>query len=91
MSVITSQNERSLGFETLSPATATSLNAPSNTDVVLISVDTDDIRWRDDGVDPTASVGNLIQPEQNFRYIGDFQKIRFIGSGNVFVSYYEKI
>ena len=29
---------------------------------VLLTVETDQIRWRDDGTDPTSSVGHLVNP-----------------------------
>lgn len=44
---------------------ATALTVPSDCHAVLIQAETQNVRWRDDGTDPTASVGMLL-------YAGDF-------------------
>ncbi len=57
----------------------------------LIVAETQDVRWRDDGTDPTASVGMLLKAGVIFQYDGDLKKIKFIettGSAKVNVSYY---
>lgn len=49
------------------------------------------VRWRDDGVAPTASVGMPIAVGVPLQYDGDLSKIRFIqqsASGILNISYY---
>jgi hypothetical protein len=49
------------------------------------------VRWRDDGVAPTASVGMPIAVGVPLQYDGDLTKIRFIqqsASGILNISYY---
>lgn len=47
-----------LGYEQISgAAAATALTVPEGTCRILIKCETQAIRWRDDGVDPTAAVG----------------------------------
>lgn len=52
-------------------------------------------RWRDDGVDPTASVGMWINAGLTFTYDGDLSALKFIrasGSNNELnISYYEYV
>ena len=57
----------------------------------LIIAESKDVRWRDDGTDPTASVGMPIYVDTSLLYDGDLTKIRFINvvsGGKVNVSYY---
>jgi hypothetical protein len=57
----------------------------------LIVAETQNVRWRDDGVDPTASVGMLLVANIPFQYDGDLSKIKFIettASAKLNVSYY---
>lgn len=35
-------------------------NIPDGSNMILLQAEDQDIRWRDDGTDPTATVGNLI-------------------------------
>ena len=49
------------------------------------------MRWRDDGVDPTASVGMLLVAGTPLQYDGDLSRIKFIettASAKLNVSYY---
>ena len=48
-------------------------------------------RWRDDGSDPSSSVGMLVQANEILLYDGKLQDIRFIrvsGDATLDVSYY---
>lgn len=57
----------------------------------LIVASTHDVSWRDDGIDPTASVGMPLASGVYFQYDGDLSKIKFIEqtSGAVLnISYY---
>lgn len=50
-----------------------------------------DVRWRDDGTDPTASVGMLLKANATLDYAGDLTAIKFIettASAKLNVSYY---
>jgi hypothetical protein len=49
------------------------------------------VRWRDDGVDPTATVGMPLAVGVPLQYDGDLNKIRFIqqaATGIINISYY---
>jgi hypothetical protein len=39
------------------------------------------VRWRDDGVAPTASVGMVLAAGTELDYVGDFSGIKFIQTG----------
>lgn len=57
----------------------------------LIVAETQNVRWRDDGVNPTASVGMLLVAGTPLQYDGDLNRIKFIettASAKVNVSYY---
>jgi hypothetical protein len=59
--------------------------------LALIVAEGAPVRWRDDGVAPTASVGMPIAVGVPFQYDGDLTKIRFIqqsASGILNISYY---
>lgn len=47
-----------LGYQQITgAAAATALTIPEGTVKILIKVETQAVRWRDDGVDPTAAIG----------------------------------
>ena len=51
-----------------------------------------DVRWRDDGTNPTATVGFLLTTGINYIYEGDLEAIKFIQSAATAVlniSYYD--
>ncbi len=67
---------------------------PAATTVALIQAEGANIRWRDDGVDPTASVGMLLGAGTAFWYRGTFAAFKVIqvsGGGILNVSYYQEI
>lgn len=72
------------GYCQLTPlASATLLSScaigiPAGAEVALIVVSTANIRYRDDGTAPTASVGAPVLQGQNISYQGDLRKIQFI-------------
>ena len=56
-----------------------------------IRCETQGVRWRDDGVAPTASVGFPLSPGDVLVYDGDLKKIQFIeqaASSKLNVAYY---
>ncbi len=59
--------------------------------LALIVAETVGVRWRDDGVAPTASVGMPLAVGVPFAYDGDLTKIQFIqqsASATLNISYY---
>lgn len=81
-----------LGYQQItSLSAATALTVPTGATAALIVASTQNIRWRDDGTNPTASVGMPVLVDTYFTYDGDLSRIRFIeqSSGAVLnVSYY---
>ena len=78
---------------TISAATALP-TVPAATTVALIQAEGANIRWRDDGQDPTASVGTLLGAGCSFWYRGTFAafKIIQVSSGGVLnVTYYQEV
>lgn len=89
-----------MGYQQLGTlSSATGLTVPTQTpngsstkaNFALIVAETQNVRWRDDGVDPTASVGMLLVAGTPLQYDGDLSKIKFIettASAKLNVSYY---
>ena len=81
-----------LGYQQItSLSSSTALTVPAGATMALIVPETQNVRWRDDGVAPTASVGMLVPANASMSYDGDLKAIRFIAvaSGAVLnVSYY---
>lgn len=74
---------------TVPARTPEGLSAKAN--FALIIAETQNVRWRDDGVDPTASVGMLLVAGTPLQYDGDLSKIKFIestASAKLNISYY---
>lgn len=74
-------------------ATAQSLTIPAGGAVeAFIVCEGQNVRWRDDGVAPTASVGVLLLPSQPFPYIANlpaFKIIQATAGASCTVSYYK--
>lgn len=78
-------------------SSATALTVPVGTRLCFIQAEDQNIRWRDDGVNPTASVGMVITTDSILLYTGagetnPFAAIRFIeetASAKLNVSYYK--
>jgi len=89
-----------LGYQQItSLSAATALTLPqtdknglrATPSVAYITPETQAVRWRDDGTDPTASVGMPLAVGVTLEYDGDLSKIRFIeqtASAKLNVSYY---
>lgn len=81
-----------LGYQQItSLSSAAGLTAPQGATLAVIAPLTQGVRWRDDGVDPTASVGMPIAAGAYFNYDGDLKRIKFIeqtGSAELNISYY---
>jgi hypothetical protein len=60
-----------------------------DTAYAIITVENADVRWRDDGVLPTATAGVPLRVGDVLRYDGPLDRIRFIGAGATLnASYY---
>lgn len=67
------------GFVQLtSLAAATALTKPDGAQRASIQAETQDVRWRDDGTNPTATVGMLLKANSTLDYAGDLTAIKFI-------------
>jgi hypothetical protein len=89
-----------LGYQQItSLSSATGLTVPT-TDlnglncrpaIALITPETQAVRWRDDGVNPTASVGMPLAAGVTLQYDGDLTAIKFIeqsASSKLNITYY---
>jgi len=59
--------------------------------IAIIIPETQAVRWRDDGTDPTSTVGMPLAAGVALQYDGDLTKIRFIEStagAKLNISYY---
>lgn len=81
-----------LGYEQLTGLTsAKALTGQAGARVALIEVEGADVRWRDDGTSPTASVGMVLLEDTGMVYVSDPSKLKFIevsATAKVNVSYY---
>jgi hypothetical protein len=85
----------SLGYQqSTSLSTSSAINLPSipaGAQSVIIDVESAGVRFRDDGNDPTSSVGRPISSGQSLCYANDPHGIRIIGqtgSPTINVTYY---
>lgn len=65
---------------------------PDGTRFVAIQPESQNIRWRDDGTNPTASVGMIVVANDILFYTGDFTTIKFIevtASAKLNVTFYK--
>lgn len=72
-------------------AAATGITAPAGATLAMIQAESQNVRWRDDGTNPTASVGMIIAAGDILMYTGDFSAIRLIevtGSAKLNITYY---
>lgn len=89
-----------LGYQQItSLSSATGLTVPAmdlnglsqRPTIAMITPETQGVRWRDDDVDPTASVGMPLAAGVTLQYDGDLTKIKFIqqtASAKLNISYY---
>lgn len=87
------QTTSCLGYQQITSLSAsTALTVPANANYAIIQCETQNVRWRDDGTAPTASIGMKLTPSPDMLvYDGDLKKIRFIeevASAKLNVSYY---
>lgn len=89
-----------LGYQQITSLTASTALTVPTTDlnglsckpsIAIITAETQTVRWRDDDVAPTASVGMPLAAGVTLQYDGDLTKIRFIeqtASAKLNISYY---
>jgi hypothetical protein len=83
---------RPLGYQQITAAaTAQALTVPEGARLALINCVTNNCRWRDDGTDPTATVGMQLAAGSELAYSGNLTAIRFFeeaASTELNISYY---
>lgn len=81
-----------LGYQRIATlSSAQALTVPAGATFALIQAETQAVRWRDDGVTPTSSVGMPLIIGSVIEYDGDLKAIRFIeqtASAVLHVCYY---
>ena len=81
-----------LGYQQVtSLSSAAGLTVPAGAVVAVLNAEGQAIRWRDDGTNPTASVGMMIQVDDYFIYTGSLSAVKFIeetASAKLNISYY---
>lgn len=81
------------GYQQLtSLSSAAALTVPTGTRLTIFQAESQNVRWRDDAVSPTASVGMLITIGSVFIYSGVPSALKFIevtSGAKLNVSYYK--
>lgn len=82
-----------MGYEQItSLSSAQGLTVPTGSDFCTLQCETQDVRMRDDGTDPTASVGQYLVANTIYEYYGDMSAVKFIetsASAKLNVHYYK--
>lgn len=86
---------RSLGYQQIvGLAAATALTVPKGSTLAIITPEAQAVRWRDDGTDPSATVGYPLAVGSELRYDGaNMEKLKFFqqaATANLNVFYYGK-
>ena len=86
--------DQPLGYQQITVnGTAVSLTVPTGAAAVVVRAETQNIRWRDDGVAPTASTGFLMNStDAPYVFGGALAALQFINTGSstsLDVSYYK--
>ena len=82
-----------LGYQQItSLSSATTLTIPAGTQLALVQAQSQSVRWRDDGTNPTATVGMLLAAGATLEYDGDalgvISFIEMAASATLNISYY---
>jgi hypothetical protein len=81
-----------LGFQQItSLSAATALTVPAGATIAVIQTEAQAVRWRDDGTDPTATVGLPLSVGTQLEYSGNLAALKFIeqaSGAKLNVSYY---
>lgn len=68
-----------IAYEQITVLTAAvGITPPAHATIAVIRADTQNVRWRDDGTSPTASVGMPLDADDTLVYEGDLDAIKFI-------------
>ena len=82
-----------LGYQQITGLSSVqTLTVPAGATHALIRVEDQAVRWRDDGTDPTASIGMPLAADDERLYSGDLSAMGFIeetASAKLNVSYYK--
>jgi len=81
-----------LGYQQLTVTGVVGLTAPSGSTIAFISVATSGVNYRDDGTNPTSTVGMPVSAGQQLQYSGALSSIKFIaqsGTPVLNISYYK--
>jgi hypothetical protein len=91
-SMVVDGNLTPLGYEKITGLSAVkALTVPTGARVALLQAEGQNVRWRDDGVNPTATDGMLLKTTADRWYTGDLAALRLVetaASATVMVSYY---
>lgn len=81
-----------IGYEQIADLSSVStLTIPENARIAFMQAEVADVRWRDDGTNPTASVGMLITTDIGLWYTGDLSTLALLessGGAKLNISYY---
>ena len=81
------------GYEQITDlSAAVGFTVPAGARLAVIIAETQAVRWRDDGTDPTAAVGMPLATGVQWTYPGNLSAIKFIeqtGSAKLNVSYFK--
>jgi hypothetical protein len=81
-----------LGYQQIvSLSSATALSPPTGANAALIHAEGADVRWRDDGTAPSASVGMLLPAGGELYFDGSlsgFRAIQVSAGAKINISYY---
>lgn len=82
-----------LGYEQITDlSSADTLTVPTGAKIAILNPTGQAVRWRDDGTNPTATIGMLIGAGSSFIYTGNLSAISFIqqtATAVLNISYYK--
>jgi len=85
-------NVEPVGYQQITDVSSSvALTVATDADIALIQAQDQDVRWRDDGVAPTTTVGMILQSGLDIWYTGDLTALLFIetvASAKLNISYY---
>lgn len=67
-------------------------SVPAGATLAIVQAESQNVRYRDDGSNPTASVGMILAAGDSLFYTGDFSAIKFIevtGSAKLNITFYK--
>lgn len=81
-----------LGYQQITGLSSVqSLTVPAGARVAVIQAESQSVRWRDDGTNPTATIGMRLVIGSELPYAGNLSAIKFIeesASAKLNISYY---